>query len=212
MGAHLKHLPGQGRAATAVSHPAAPRSTRCRGFFRLACGSLSLTVMALAQVGCIVAGPPDYKDPKQTPPLLFNADPVVGQIVAKAPGEPLPISVNVRSEDAGDSLIAALYLDYGLSTQQFQKGTDVTLPASTFDDVNRKISFTWTVPNIAAGCRPITLLVTHLQNTSILGPKNADDVALATWWLNVDDQTDAQHPNGTNTLAQCPTLAGGGTP
>ncbi len=199
----VKRVAGVARAATGVSHLAPGRSARCRGFFRLARGSLSLLAMCSALAGCIVAGPPDYKDPTQTPPVLDlnGADPSILQIIERAPGEQITFKIKVRSEDAGDDLIALLYIDYGATTQALE--ANQTIAASTFDDTNREVNFAWTVPNIQRGCRQLTLLVTHTKHTSILGPTDNNDIALVTWFLNVAD------PDGTNVLAQCPKTAGG---
>lgn len=149
-----------------------------------------------------MAGPPAYKDPTQTPPVLDSITPDVAQVQSSLTGgELFKISFVVRSEDVGDSLVAALYLD-----QKLQQGTVLPIAASTFDSP-RTVNLNWTVPTGAPGCHALTLFVTHSKNTQLGGYRDPADVALATWVLNVDDQTNAQHPDGTNTLAQCP--AGG---
>lgn len=160
--------------------------------------------------GCLQAGPPDYKDPAQTPPVLDlnSAVPSVLDVlnVDTTSGETIPFNVQVRSEDRGVDLSADLYVDYGSSAQQVENAF-ATVPASTFSDTNREIRLTWTVPSSALltpGCHQLTLLVTHATNYPVI--RNSADVALATWWLNVDD--DSQSPN---TLASCPTTINAGS-
>lgn len=174
----------------------------------MARGSLGWLAMALAVPACLVAGPPDYEDPRQTPPVLDlnQAEPSINQIIGdKQPGDQIAFNLPVRSEDVGDGLTAALYLD-GLTTPELQTAGK-KLPPSTFDDTSRKFIFTWTIPSIPAGCHRVTLLVTHSQHFDFFATPNytdPSDIALATWWLNLSDEVDTQHPSGTNTLESCP--------
>ncbi|MGC4091233.1 MAG: hypothetical protein QM756_25820 [Polyangiaceae bacterium] len=66
--------------------------------------------------GCIVADPPQYQDAERTPPLLdtWGAIPSPLSIIVldHSTTTKLEVSVPVRSEDQGDSLFAALHLDY----------------------------------------------------------------------------------------------------
>lgn len=166
--------------------------------------------MACAVTGCLVSGPPDYQDPSQTPPVLDlnKARPSVLEVQSVKQGDSIDFNVPVRSEDRGVNLIAGLYVDYG-STYQF--GTEPPpVPASTYADTNRQIVFTWTVNNVTAGCHRLTLLVTHEPNlilTNLQPPviRDPNDLALANWWMNVDDS-----PAGSNTLADCPPISNGG--
>ena len=157
-----------------------------------------------AASGCLVAEPPEYQPPAQTPPLLdlFLADPPVTHVLAKPLDATIDFNVPVRSEDAGDMLFGAVYVDWGFSTEQWQK--NVKEDPSTFDDDTRYIDFPWTVTGVTKGCHQLTLLVCHFATFDPIAqrPTDSNDQAIATWWLNVEpDETDP------NSLDSCPTVS-----
>lgn len=146
--------------------------------------------------GCVLSNPPEYGTVKQTPPFLQldGADPSIYFVSKIDPGAQ-SISIQVRSEDAGEELTARLYLDYDPSSLGPDGGLPVLnevgsrrLPPSTLDTI-RTISVQWTAQT--AGCHQVTMVVTHTPNLDFdtNQPIDTTDVAYATWWFNVDDQT-----------------------
>ena len=165
--------------------------------------------MLCAVGSCLGPEPPEYKNPDKTPPvlLLAQADPSITQIVSnKSSGDTVPITVPLRSEDFGEDLAALLYLDYDLPGEARQAPFLTLIEPSTFDD-RRDISLSWTVPSGKAGCHQLTLVVSHFSSLDrqTQEPLDESDVALATWWVRIDDE------NETATLASCPTKTGGGS-
>jgi hypothetical protein len=153
--------------------------------------------MALGCSGtaCLISDPPTYRDPEQTPPMLITAlaDPPTTQIVTMDLVPELQIttkefSVPVRSEDAGEPLVAALYKNYDPTQKSPDPAGKTTLiAASTFDDkVERRASGTLSVDGTDAtstGCRQVTLVVTHQNN--FFTQQDSSDVAQVTWWVNL---------------------------
>ncbi len=164
--------------------------------------------MALVLSSCVIAGPPDYKDPTQTPPVLdlSQADPPLGFVVqATSDQTTIPISVPVRSQDPPQNgLFGMLYLDFKSPNQTLYSNFWSSDPKS-FDDTTRTVTFNWTPANVSAGCHTLTIEVTHRLNVSFQGqptvtpPKDhPDDIAFATWWVDV-------HPGSPNSdLSDCP--------
>jgi hypothetical protein len=172
---------------TALSHPGAVISLVLPEFCRLARRSLGVGLTMLVSSGCIVAEPPTLDAPQKTPPFLFlnEADPSITAIKKVAPDTTVPISVPVRSEDAGDQLFGSLFVDFG-STNELSVDQGL-LPPSTLDE-KRVISMNWRLRPTDAGCMQLTLLVTHLANLDEgFRPRDSADLALATWWFQVGD-------------------------
>jgi hypothetical protein len=182
-----------------------------RALLSLAWPSLQwLSIMTLVS-SCIVADPPTYTDPGVTRPELaaYGAKPPVYLVVVVQSSDMPTFSVPVRSEDAGDQLVANFYLDYGTSNATYL-GNQL-LPPSTYNDTSdREISFTWTT--VAAfstqsqkGCHSVSAVVAHFKsfsmNTQHIEPDVAErDAALITWWVNVNPD-----PGALTTLLNCPT-------
>ena len=159
--------------------------------------------MVLALSGCIVSGPPDYHDPAQTPPVLSDVNPsLLGVLPADTgrsgtPPSQYTLTAKVRSEDVGgDGLIALLYLDYGDLTNQVRQPALWTGPARTFSDTSRTVTLPWSAANQPTGCHTLTMEVTHASNVTfakgvpVVSLTPQDDVAFATWWVNIyDDPT-----------------------
>jgi hypothetical protein len=156
--------------------------------------------MSLLAAGCVVADPPDYGVPRQTPPFLDlnNADPSVFGLVKLESGGPGSVTVRVRSEDAGDPLVAQLFFNYATGTQR-TAGTNLKIPASTFDDTSRSVTVTYFVPTDLKGCQQLSLAVQHF---STYGSSDTSDVAIATWTVAIDlDDSDL--------VSDCPSKTGG---
>ncbi len=161
--------------------------------------------------GCIVADPPAYEERAKTSPMLdlSMADPPITEVIAvdtTAARTIVPFNIPVRSEDAGDELMALFYLSFGQEDQTPQYRITEE-PASTFDDANRVISLEWDYHQMDRGCHQLTLVVTHRANFDLEKwlPTDPADVALATWWVNVDDD-----PAQPNRFSDCPSHNNGG--
>lgn len=140
--------------------------------------------------GCVLSDPPEYGTVKQTPPFLQldKADPSPYHVTTLNVNEVEPISVAVRSEDAGDPLSATLYLDYVPNAEAVNELTSREVAASVLEDDTREISISWTPQS--AGCRQLTMVVTHKKNlTKDNRPIDLTDVAYVTWWYLITDPT-----------------------
>jgi hypothetical protein len=160
--------------------------------------------LAILLPGCIVADPPVFEDAEKTPPFLdlAEADPPITSIVRAPEGSRLPISVPVWSEDAGDPLVATLWVNFGSSTLEVQ-GPSTQLQASTFEE-RRNIAINWVVqPRGDNLCQQLTLVVTHLPNLENHRPRDSSDAAFATWWVLIED-ADRAPP----LLEECPVSGG----
>lgn len=199
-------------AATGMSYrrPGRTDASRRRVLARL---SLMLGTMlsVFTMVGCLVAPPPESGEPeKRRPELdLIGAIPSING-VHPLPFDPTPqtsISVKVRSEDAGEDLLAVFYLNWNVPSAERQLQPRKQIPASVWDDTERFITYTWSYGEESSGCKVLTMLVTHEDNWSRLSdrPIADSDVALASWTFNLGDD-----PNDPTTLRSCPTPAGGG--
>ncbi|HEX3851000.1 MAG TPA: hypothetical protein VHW01_08540 [Polyangiaceae bacterium] len=164
---------------------------------------------------CIVANPPDFTDPTQTPPELnvYGTTPLLNHILVVKSGQIVPLTVPVRSEDAGEDLTAIFFLDYG--TPNSFPINQQTISASTYNGPDRDINTSWTVvlrDPCSAGqqcppqaCHTLTLVVAHrssFQNSdaTLLDPGKAKtDASFVQWWVNANAPDDAQ-----TTLTDCP--------
>jgi hypothetical protein len=170
--------------------------------------SLLSGLSMLLTSSCIVADPPEYLDPVQTRPVLDigQADPGTSQVLLVQTGEKVTFSVPVRSEDAGEDLRAVFFVDQGPGSPGIFQNSQ-SIPASTYNDTSRPVTFEWTVPPSpppGPGCHLMTLTVAHRlsfdpTHDDVLNPKDQDDAAIVNWWLNVNPTTDP------STLVNCPT-------
>jgi len=157
---------------------------------------------------CIVADPPEYRTPGQTRPVLnvYSAAPTATQALVVLTADKLPVrfTVQVRSEDAGEDLRALFFLDYQLPGQY--KLISKSVPASTYDNVSRDISYDWPPSKDKRGCHFLSLVVAHrssflANDDDKLNPAKADDdAAIVTWTVNVDPPADFA-------LENCPTAS-----
>jgi hypothetical protein len=182
-----------------------PGGVQIRAFQRaraLARTSLFSVGMGSLLAGCLVAEPPNPSNPERTPPMIDfrNTFPLVTQITTVRGLASQEFSVGVRSEDRGDPLFGLLFRNYSLEGEEYLKLNRV--PASTFDDTDRKLTLQWTVREELRGCHQITMVVTHLGNIDFRDPPepiSPADVALATWWLHVNPD-----PERPEDLGVCP--------
>jgi hypothetical protein len=156
--------------------------------------------------GCIVADPPEYREPVRTRPLLevYKASPATADIVVWAKMSPqLTFTVPVRSEDAGEDMQAYGWKDYGTPVQLVVGAQ--SLPASTYDQ-SRDITLYWRPDAVNdRGCHRYTIVVAH-QSTFLKSDsfrldltKAGDDAAIINWWVNVNPDNSAN-----NSLLNCP--------
>jgi hypothetical protein len=194
-----------------VEQPGACLMSSPRRFTRAVARSWLAISCVTATSGCIVAEPPDYQSAAKTRPMLdlSMADPPVTEVVSvdtTAPRTVVPFNLPVRSEDAGDDLLSVFYLSFGQADQSAEFGISEE-PASTFDDTGRVIARDWDYGGLEPGCYQLTMVVTHKSNFDLeaWSPTDSADVAIATWWVNVDDD-----PAQPNLLSQCPSQTSGG--
>ncbi len=163
-------------------------------------GGLSLVRMfrslafALLASGCLEISEPVKYEPTQSPPILVSSgldpDPrgilLVGGDVGLAE---FPITASVVSEDAGETVKVALYVDYGITNaleQPFRYALPnfPELPPATLTDPPRPlIGVRWVSGAfpIQPGCHRLTLVVTHEFDTASGCPQNLNDSSQVTW-------------------------------
>ncbi len=194
-------------AATRLSRPL-PLRQAATAVLRLAHLSLVLACNMPFASGCIVADPPEYRDPVQTKPVIdgFRANPTTSSVLVVNTNDQVPFAVPVRSEDAGEELSAHFFVDYGAGSPGLPQNTQ-TVAASTYADTSREVTWTWKVPLLSANCHLLSLVVAHRtsfepSDNDVLDPDKADkDAAIINWWLNVNVPTAS-----AATLVNCPLL------
>jgi len=156
--------------------------------------------------GCIVAEAPDYGPSQRTPIYLSEPHPSPSnlQILNDSQNGPQMISfgVTLRSEDAGERVISAMYIDYKhLPAYQPQKHYH---PASTFDNPRPIIYpiFASDFDRYDGACHSLTLMLVHEsgwddRNDVPIGTPS--DVATMTWFTSVNDMN--------SPLTDCPTTS-----
>jgi hypothetical protein len=192
------------RTATAVSWGGAVAKLRRTRDMALARCWLVSALSAMLVAGCLFPGPPEYRSPDQTPPHLWQPNPPTTEILLVKSNKTRPFTASVRSEDAGEDLLAFLYLNYlNGPSESLQRGVAI-IPAGTMDDMSRQVSMNWTVPErpTPGTCEQLSMVVSHQSN---FGPDNypikPEDIDVLTWWVDIND--------ADQTLAQCPRSAGG---
>jgi len=166
-----------------------------------------VVVLAVAQAGCIFAEPPE-REAEQTRIFLDlnGAAPSVTKILSVQSTEELHFTVPFASEDAGEEVLYGVHRNFGLVDAS--KVTLGSVPGSTLSDETRKFSFDYRPPD-TSGCFQLTLVACHDSNfvlSEFRCVQTADDMALATWWINVADID--QPPS----LVDCPQASGGVAP
>lgn len=160
----------------------------------LARRSLQAASLALLAPGCLVTAEPVTYEPQQTPPILvasgLDPDPRSILLVGGDLGLPeFPIAASVASEDAGESVKAALYIDYGFQNPLEQPFRNILpnwpeLPAATLADGPRPLVGVFYKDNVVKlqpGCHRLTLVVTHEFDTRTGCPKDLRDSSQITW-------------------------------
>ncbi|HLV66093.1 MAG TPA: hypothetical protein VKY73_09780 [Polyangiaceae bacterium] len=173
-------------------------------------------LLSVLAPGCLVADPPEYREPPRTPPILdlVAAKPLISEIIVRDTRTGLDADrviefvVPLRSEDNDEYVWWAFHIDYGFAPpSETLIGVPQRITPSTFDDVSRSINYKWDIPSVAyrAGCHTITLVVSHDSTWNLVEARphvieGQHDTAMATWWLNLNPPPDAR-----DTLLDCPT-------
>ncbi|MFZ5896772.1 MAG: hypothetical protein ACOY0T_37290 [Myxococcota bacterium] len=198
------------RITTALSHLGNGRDHESSGKARLARLWLSSFASMAFLSGCIVADPPQYRDPERTPPILnlahatppMNSVIVIDRTDTLIVNDKVMVEVPMRSDDLGEQLYAVLHLDYTFDSSEV---LDVQrVPAGTLSDPERTIRVQRDLIT-DPGCHTLTLLVAHessFDNAFLLLPEAQNDTAVATWWMNIIE-VPGQDPY---TLVDCPNL------
>jgi hypothetical protein len=171
-------------------------------------GSLGCAATA---TGCLVAEAPEYGPPQQRPPVVDWTGAITPSpydlFVVDDDTPTVSINVPFRSEDAGDDILGALYLDLSDTNRPGQSSLIIQkrVPASSYDDLNRSWSLNYT-PDVTDGCgHVVTLLLTHESNfdSDLFAPKASAswDIASVSWRLNV-------RPEDPDFIAICPSPEG----
>ncbi|HEX5101031.1 MAG TPA: hypothetical protein VFV94_16085 [Polyangiaceae bacterium] len=169
--------------------------------------SALLSLASLSGTGCIVAEPPDYGPAQRSPIFMYNPhpNPWSVQVLSRlSTGNPpvstiVPFGATVRSEDAGEQLVALRYLDYQHGAQF--PISKLLAPATLEDE--RQIVFD-IIPSRdfpLGGCHSITIMAMHLSSYNqdagkFDGPP--EDLAQESWIVSVDNV------DGTFRVADCP--------
>ena len=168
----------------------------------------ALPLAALLTSGCIIPEAPEYGAPRQTPVFIddgsINPNPRSLLHLTNTDGNSVQFKVTVRSEDAGDDLISALYSDYKHDSGLLLY--DDSYKPETFDD-ERPISYQLRFRDSRFGdgpeCHAFTLLLLHAQGWDFdhRQPKGApSDLASVTWFASFND-------DGGGLVSSCPSAA-----
>jgi hypothetical protein len=201
----LSHLGTWGRAARCHLRGMA-RSSQRSAFV-----CVSTLLAPLFTTGCIIAEAPEYGEPQRTP--IFMSDPTPSPanlqlLVTTTPPLATSFQVTVRSEDAGDRLHSALYVDYKHRPPKQSLMEHHSHPASTFS-IPRPITYLVSPESLfftGAVCHSLTLMVMHESSWDDTAqvPKGApEDLAQMTWFVSVNDI------NQNTLLSRCPTVDSG---
>jgi hypothetical protein len=155
---------------------------------------LSTLVLALLAPSCLETGNPVTYEPTQSPPIIvasaLNPDPRSILLLGGDEGlTELGITASVVSEDAGENVKVALYVDYGITNAlgqpfRFALQTFPELAPGTLAKGPRQlVGVRWVdgVFPIQPGCHRLTLVTTHAFDTASGCPKNLNDSSQITW-------------------------------
>jgi hypothetical protein len=188
--------------------------------------------------GCLVTSVPEFEEPQQTPPFLVAsaADPDIREFVLVVDGDDRKdFRAKVISEDRGEPVQVALYIDYGepnAAMHPFRRSIAEfpDIAPGTLADGARPVNAQWfqDSADVEDGCHTITMMVTHefdFRNC----PMNLLDSSHLTWKVlrctskelceKIDPLKDC--PNSTeDPLVACPSESpgpdagpgGGGSP
>lgn len=163
---------------------------------------LTLLAACAMMESCLIAPPPDFQDPTPQRPNVSMGLVVPAPwqtLIVERNGPAVLLTVPFQVDDAGEKVIAQLWLNWGLASERVlgQKSWEAQM------DLNHQISWSWNPDlSVPEQCQQLTLVITHESNISDSSPIKPIDpelTAFISWWLNVDAD-----PMNPNTLVNCP--------
>lgn len=221
----------------AASGPAIQWYSLLSGLMRtswtLARTSLALAI-AMSSSACLVLSPPEYDKPEQTAPTLVAsaAFPDLRQTIYVFDDTPfVEFGGAVLSEDAGDQVQLAIYLDYGQRNAADRPYRNVVypfepIPPGTLADGPRTFLPKRWYPSVHAvlnGCHTATLMASHGFDADVC-PTSATDSSFLVWQvirctssIDCNDQCEPPTCDAAQGCASCGSPspdagAAGGTP
>ncbi|WP_437899537.1 hypothetical protein [Sorangium sp. So ce124] len=188
--------------------------------------SLAAAALAVSTTGCLVISPPSYEHPEQTAPVLTAVFPPPHRPIHITPEDksndkPKEFVATVLSEDNGDPVQIALYVDYGSRTSEdypypYRRfAGSPSFPAGTIADGQRlitaKLNFGLvTLPNDGAApgreCHTVTMVATHALNANKCNcPDDPGDMGSLTWQIIDCDPSEPTCPTSCPPL-DCETI------
>lgn len=177
---------------------------RTHAWARLARSSLALWLVCATSSACLVTSAPDFSDPKTRPEIVNTVDcpakPDLSTIThldyqeGSYPRQ--EFSACIISEDLGDDVASALFIDYGKPSAisggpYYSVVPGESVPAAALSDGPRRVSASWQ-PNPALttdeGCHTVTLVVSHQFDFAFGNqycPVNPADASTLTWFAVV---------------------------
>jgi hypothetical protein len=153
---------------------------------------LLCSLTTLAGPSCIVADPPEYTDRESTRPhvlVQLSSPSTLYPIRVQRPGSQ-QFSIRIQSEDAGEDLLLAFFIDYGRPGAFYYE--DYPVPATT--QLEKTPTFSFVANNLLTdGCHTLTMLAMHESSWDAGAnqpyPSRLDDVSHTHWvlYVNVPD-------------------------
>ncbi len=160
-----------------------------RGALLVAHGSLAV-VLTTMSAGCLVPSTTEFSEPEQTPPFLLGAtaDPDAREFLVVVDGESRKdFTASILSEDRGEPVQIALYIDYGrpnVAGQPFKNAITnfPEIAPGTMSDGPRAAHAQWfpDIHPVNYGCHTITMMATHAFDF-LDCPKRLSDSSQLVW-------------------------------
>ncbi|MGK3995575.1 hypothetical protein [Sorangium sp. So ce1024] len=207
-------------AATSAARPRLAAALAARPRLAAALARwLAAVALAAPAAGCLVIEPPEYDHPAQTAPVLTAIFPpphipihIDDQDVSK------DFSASVLSEDNGDPVLVALYIDYGRRSRggsPFRRLlSPIPVGAGTIAGGQRSFTIPWDLETVnlptdgvtpERECHTVTLMASHAFNRCYC-PADPEDMSSLTWQIINCDRDDPGCPES------CPPLDCNTTP
>jgi hypothetical protein len=165
--------------------------------------TLAVVALAAGCPACLVVEPPQYEPPPKTPPFLVAAaaDPPLSKPI-RIDGDDTKVLLRaaVFSEDNGDDVELALYINYGQRNAQelpYRKSVYPFPPvdAGTIAQGARSFDITWFLDSDSPlpQCQTVTMIATHEFNSDVC-PAAAEDFSTLVWEVINCDVNDPSCP------------------
>lgn len=169
---------------------------------------LALAVMASS--ACLVIAPPSYEEPQRTAPFLIASDAfptLLKTIDVDELTQLVEFGGAVLSEDTGNPVHIALYIDYGqpnaagLPYKNRVYPFEPIAPGTIADGPRKFQGKKWYLDSvsISPGCHTVTMIASHEFNASVC-PVDVGDSSSLSWQVIRCDQGDGSCPT------ECPPL------